>query len=590
MKKSAQLSKLLVRQYEKNRDKKSPHLILKTNQITDSEAFSCNYAGGIINLQADSDLAVIYGIHHLNIGLASGHFSEFLGDWRPRFALRPLWIGCDLDVDLESSSHIPVSLRLPKLLCGSEVNGLSGQNGQGQGQRQLDRLCERVLELGYNAIVLGALDNTSRASTANFGHSGSGTIDIQAICTHLHTYGLKVILKPNKPSGRCPLDAIQAASIQQYIKNFLEKVPYFDYLLWEGDFLHPDCFLHPSAAEATQLELVQAEVALVEKALTESKEGEKPPPSLIYYVPSPDLSTAEQQVAWLQELCDRVGNKTIIAFSAVSGEPWSDHQPPHPFWESLRKSPDISSTALMPIINTGAARQGDGLWPTLTLDLSERYLTRCTRHQFAGAITLVNHLPEKGALLDCSLWVCSQMLWKNRSAALLAETWFSAERPDFDYLYFAESLRKVRELAVELSFIRSLRNERHRDLLSQTESRAMADSFLARLRELQILFECSEKKTKKHTHNRGSVVRPRCNDYFSYFARDAIRLVAYFMQCFQVTLPHIRKEEDVWEGFWTKSKQGSTYSASKPVFLETPQRGVPGTVMERIYLEVYPNI
>lgn len=552
MKKSAQLIDTLIHEYAKNKHKGYPSLVCRMKDTNNRESFSAHYAAGQIIIEAANPSAAVYGIRCLTLGVASGHHAEFLGDWNPRFLLRPLWIGCELNITLTSR----IGVTLPAWLK--------------IGSFPFDSFCRRLLELGYNSVLLGAFDGA-------FSPSSEDSFDLEAICQGFHEYGIKVILKPNidlKNEVRCPLSPSYVSTVKESLWDLQKKVPSVDYIFCESCFQHPESLQHPLAQDATRIELVQAELKIYETALKRNT-------GLIFYIPATDESSAKQQATWLSSLSDSAGNKTILAFSALSGAPWEDHCSAHPFWEALRQSPDISSTPLMPIINIGSVKQGEGLWPAMTLDLIERYLARCKRHCFVGAICLARYLPCEGALLDCSLWTAGQVLWKEQPVHLLAESWFRAQRPDLNYSFFSDALKEIRSIVVELSFLRSLQNENHRDLITTEECRTLAASLLATLKQLQVKFEKEEKKRLKHAD------RPTFHEYFSCFVRDARRIVLHFLQRFNAPLLHYRDEDDQQEGFWTQA-QGLTQSGRytpKAIFLEHPQKGSPGSRMEMIFKE-----
>jgi hypothetical protein len=544
MKKINQICEEISQQYAIRKDKKYPLLNVHTQNDLPSESYSCKYAGGNINITGKSPLGTLHGLNHISIGIASGHYAEYLGDWHPRFPWRPLWLGCDSDIIL--SPRLEISI--PSILsCNNN---------------KLDLFCRRILDLGYNSVLFGNNDQLTSKSDRPANH-------LKEICAILHDYGLKVILKPNyKVPNKCPMDPIYKESLQQALSEILKIIPNVDCIFWQGDVFSPESYQHPSASDATQIELVQADVSLIETAL----QGKA---SLIYYIPAQDHFMAAQQSKWLPSLCDEVGDKTILAFSAVAGNPCSDHLSEHPFWETLRKCPDVSATPLMPIVNIGSVRQGEGFWPVFTFDLIERYFSRCYRHPFAGIMTMVNQLPAKGSLMECNLWVASQAQWKNRSVNLLAETWFRAKRPDLEFLRFEGALKRLREIVIDLSLLRSLNNEQHRERSSLDEYRALADSLLANLRHLQIIFESNEIKKAIKTE------KPTWLDYYTIFARDAKRLIFHFVQNFHVSLPHVRKEDDPLDGFWTKAQPHRNNS----IFLEQPQRGPNNSKMAMIYDE-----
>ncbi len=550
MKKNQQFSAELAAQYAQNKRLDQPKIILHTCDNYENETFFCHYAGGTLHLKAESSIAAVYGLQQLEMGIKSGHQAECEGEWTPRFPLRPLWIGCGHDIELTSRVGISLPVALLQIEDGS-----------------LDRFCRRLLELGYNSVIFGSHENAFRPqSKPQFVAAGS----IKPQLDLMHDYGLKVILKPHFhiSSPQCSQDPSYIAAIRQCLKDLLQELPSIDFVFWEASVKHSDSHQSLLMRDATYYDLIKAEAKIVEESL----QGKA---SLIFYASSYDHQTAERQTAWLSELCDDVGDKTIIAFSAVCGLPWADHLPPHPFWKELRRSPDCSATPLMPIVNIGCVHQGEGLWPTLTLDLVEKYYQRCERHRFAGVIGLANQLPAKGAMLECNLWVASQALWKPNSATLSAETWFQAQRPDLDFTSFADQLKEIRMLAIDLSFVRSLQAERRRDAISGDERRALADSVWARLRRLQTAFDIGEKTGAKHSE------RPTHAEYFMYFLVDARRILTSFIRNFHISLPHVRCEEDAQPGFWTRHSHDSAMLN----FLEQPQKGQPGTRMAQIFSE-----
>lgn len=448
------------------------------------EGFSCKYAGGEYSLEASSPSAAIYAIDQLKIGLASGHAGEFLGEWHPRFPLRPLWMHSDVEIALKPG----ISVHIPSCF----VNGVS------------DAFCERVLQLGYNAILMGCWQESDKPS-----HKASPET-LTNVCTTLRSFGLKVIVKPH----------LKHSSFEELSLNV-------DGIFWENNCLKPG---HPLVRDATDADLVRAELHLVQQIVDQKK-------LLIYYIPTADSTMASRQAAWLPALCDEMRENAILAFPAVSGGLFEDHLPPHPFWEALRKSPDVSTTPLMPIINIGSVKQGEGLWPTLPLDLLQKYIGGCHRHNFAGAIGLVNQIHDNRPFLNCSLWTAAQMMWRGGSAPHLAETWFLAGQPKYHFSDMSKAYAAVRELIVQASLLRSL--EENPDQLTQEECRSMIDSMLMQLKHLQMQFE-----------------KRSLNDYFVPFMRDIRLITLRACQSMQMPLLHLKKEEDVHGGVWVQGLSG----------------------------------
>ncbi|MBA3816347.1 MAG: hypothetical protein H0X29_07480 [Parachlamydiaceae bacterium] len=565
MYKAALLAEKLAIEYSQNKQKQFPKIVWKAPAQGIGESYSTSYEKGIIQVQAESPLGAAYGIAQLNITLAGDHLGDFLGLSQPRFALRPLWIGCDSYV---SSNGIGIAL--PRYMATSSHEEMKINS---------EKLFHRIIELGYNTILLGSNhSSTAAVSRLNFDDVYS---ELNSFIQLAHDFGLKVIVKPcffsteaSKKISHCPLSPLFRGHLIEQIELLYASVSSMDYLFWESSLLCAE-FIHDTfARDATLSELVVSELHLLESSL-------KGRSQLIYYIPTSDLATAHQHAVWLPGLCDEAQINTIISFSAVAGDCYADHLPPHPFWEKLRSSPDISATRLLPIVNAGLISQGEGLWPTLAVDLIDKYYSRLYRHRFVGVLALTNALPQRGGMLDCSLWIAGQALWRNLSPSSLSETWFAAFRPDW---YFEESgdiMSRMRQIAIKLSFLRSLNAEANSNILAE-DCRIMTDHILTNLRDIKLSLEKIERKQVKKRKS------PTCNDYVQVFSRDAQRIVVRFLQSFNLSSPFAMEEVDLRESFWTQLSSGSGQgirSAGKILFCDEPRRGAPGSAMEGIYLE-----
>lgn len=248
-----------------------------------------------------------------------------------------------------------------------------------------EAFCKSLCRMGYNAVIL------------------AGEVDPSLF----QSYGLKVFIKP-EIKNFCPLNL-----------SFKPGNDRVDGIFWESGVSNPEFLGDPGAFDLTLFDLVNKEMTLIEKSIGNLE--------LIYYMP------LCEEVYWLSDLMDNAGPRTTIAFSAVAGDPREDHLPRHPFWDTLRALPDISSTPLLPIINTGAVKQGECLWPAPPLDLLEQFLPRLTRHNFAGFVGMTTRVPESYGLLHLSLWAAAQALWHGKTPELSVETWLKAHRPDLNF-------------------------------------------------------------------------------------------------------------------------------------------------------------
>lgn len=449
----------LLHAYMNDRAGHQPRIALKVREKGHNEMLSCSYAGGGVLLEAESPLAAIFGLSFLKIATAGECWREFLGDWKPKFPLRTLWICCDLAVP------------------------------------SLDLFCRRVLELGYNSIFLG-----------------SQNIDLLGKIDFIHEYGIQVIVKPDctftRPS-RCPLDPEYGDSLKRCLLESLKNLYKVDYFFWESQCWHHDCLQHPLTRDATQTDLIIKEISLLQEIFED-----KP---LVYFLPVESIAAARQQAQLFPYFCDSLREKDVLAFPAVGGAFTDDHKPCHPLWQALRKLPDLPASSLMPIVNIGAINQGEGLWPSLPNELIEKYIASVNRHHFGGIACTINKIPDKGTFLDCSLMFAALSMWnKQFSADFIAETWFASERPDLNFARHRDALKKIRGLVIDLSRLRSLQAEiKTKNAEFNQQCRALSETITAQLRCLHLEFEQEEKKRNPHSPHPGFL------NYFSHFSADA---------------------------------------------------------------------
>lgn len=560
--KASLLADELALEYSQNHHKQFPKIVWKAPTHGIGESYFANFEKGVIQVQAESPLAAAYGIAQLKVAVASNHLGDFVGASKPRFPLMPLWIGCEI---YKTSNGIEVAL--PRCM------GVSYDSAQRK--ENAERLCRRIIELGYNTILLGNNDFTQPTFNSNV------LVELEGFIQLAQAFGLKVIVKSclflsdaSQKITRCPLCPSFRGHVIEHIHFLLTSVPSLNYFFWESSLLCTEFTSHIFARDATLSELVIKELQLLESALGARSQ-------LIYYIPSPDSETAQQHAVWMSHLCDEAKKYTIIAFSAVAGDCYADHLSPHPFWEKLRKSPDISATQLLPLVNIGLISQGEGLWPTPVIDLLGKYYSRLYRHSFAGVLTLTNALPQQGGILDCNLWIAAQTLWRNLPPQQITETWFAAFRPDWHFEESGDVLQRVRQLAVKLSFLRSQTFKTNNTIIVE-DCRIITDHILTSLRDIKICIEKIERKQIKKKE------KPTLNDYLQVFSRDAQHIVLHFLQSFNLSFPYTLEEGELKESFWTQLSPGSGQgirSASKIAFFNEPRRGLPGSAMEAIYLE-----
>jgi len=516
-----------------------------TNESQTSEGYEAACLPRTIHIKAPNPLSLAYAISRLKIAAKSKHYNDFLGKCTPRFKLRPLWLECE--VYFKVTDHFGVML--PKS-CASLLEDPSN----------LKHLSMRMISLGYNALIFGAREIFAIQNEDSLPGSS-----LKMLFDLIRSVGLKIIVKAKFTKNL-------QTNIQGEFENFLKSLPPFDFLFYEAESLLSSLCKPHEQREMTSLDQALYEVEFLENLLSDQA-------GLLYFVSAHDLENAKQQSVWIPLLCDSVGNQTIIAFPAVAGDVLGDYLPSHPLWNELRQSPEASATALMPILNAGGIKQGEGLWPVLTYDLIDRYSPRCYGHQFAGIISLAKQLPKQGSLLDCSLWISAQAGWCEIPSSLLVETWFQAFKCDLNYIEMGDFWKKNREISLELSRMNSLISQENKNSVSHDECRFFAESILARLNYL----EQSLKKNHKKSLAYPSILADQC----TYFIRDGRRIVLLFLQSFNAPLGNIPKE-DGQASFWTHLQEGTGQGLKNGLkihFLDKPNSGAQGSTMHSIYQE-----
>lgn len=539
MRKCQELANILAAEYNENRtNKREPTLHLSLKDWPDKkESFFATYSAGKLSIEAGSPLAQVYGICQLTAAAKAGHLADYLGQSHPRFLLRPLWLKATMEIAL--TSHM--TLHLPDFMLAEEARLL------------IPRFCKRLLECGYNAILFGTqLKAPPTSSASHLNPHG----DLNAIFQQFHDHGIEILLKPSFAIDTHTLsfyDPEFETLLQTSIDTLFHLFPEIDGFFWESLWPTAAYRSHDKAFESTDPEIVLAEIHLLEKCLQKRT-------MLIFHLAQSSEKEAHEQAKWLPSLVDDMGPKSIFAFNAVCGALYDDHQNSHPLWEALRESPDSSATPLMPILNLGLMKQGEGLWPTTNFDLIDRFLNRCTRHQFIGAIGLAGHLPQAGSVLDCNLWVFGSSLWRHLPASLLAETWFKAFRPKENAAFNLKMMSLARSITLDISFLRA--SYESQGPLKNEAAKVFGDSIVSRLKQIKWLLD--------NHKNREIPPSPTIKEHFPFFACDVKQLLATYLPTYNLPLSHTLDNDDPTTSFWKAD-------------LETPGCGEKNSMMELIF-------
>jgi len=498
-----------------------PILEMPTIRPGFKEIFHLRYEGGRVKLLAESPLAAVYGMNQAIAAIRSGHLVEFLGDSKPRFPLRPVWVKCEKRIKLLDQ----VLLSIPEKILNDEGR---------LDEEFLSRFTEKVLELGYNAVVFGHMDPQDDQA-GNF-----PSVSLKKLADALHAYGVKLIVRPHlfdgkgKPLLGCPVDKSYREKVKKILHDLFPDKNEM-YRIDEGPFFYRESNLykqgfdsHPQASDYTLFELLLKELELFEECLYNKA-------TLIFYLQQTSAKLAKKQSRWFRSLCDFSGTQTILAFSANTGDPRNVCYQTNPFWNQLRESKERGETPIMPIINAGGIGEGEGVWPAFSRDTLDLYFSRMTHHEFFGAIILTPQLPGGNGVLACNLWTAGQLQWRSESAACLMETWCLAFRPEWELWNHCREVKRTRAVLNDIACLVRFTEEESIWDHSVEMLRSLGEGILHQLEILRI----------------GVQPGHPLYAYYRFFIADVKRLLQKLLGQLQVVLPALQLEGE-GKGFWCK--------------------------------------
>jgi hypothetical protein len=556
MKKALEVAKEISRGYSQDiENEKYKTVYCESVQNDPYDEYTIHYQSKEFSIHATNPRAAAYAMSQLKAHVMGKHHQDIIGVTKPLYKLRPIWIRSDQHVSLTEN----VGCYLPSFFLGKKRNNF-------------EKFCQRILELGFNAVILGSRGLTvEQKSTTSFK-------ELQVLHQLFGEYGIHLIIKPvvYTPPGDSsffltPCEQQFVQRVKQALSDIRKVAPSLKYVLWESVYCDEDFHYHPSGREQTKFDKVCGELRLVEGELSDGT-------TLIYYLPTTDAAMARKQADWFSRFLNEAGERTICAFSAVAGSPEGDHLGSHPFWEVLRQTDHPTSTPVMPILNTGGVHQGGGYWPNFPVDLFEEYLFQQEDFPIAGFVHCMRNIPKKGSLADAFAWVAGMSMWRRRHPKDLLQTWCRGHFPDGDFSCLMALLKKARSVILELSFFKDSTVEAP---LAEGV-RCRVDTVLAMIKEIEYVVKNSLKF-------RGFAKRA-VKEMFQLFIKDARRNVLQFAYDHDVSISSSMGSDFQGEGVWTQLSSGGVgggaVSAGRVTLLDEPHIGEDGTPSHKVHWEV----
>lgn len=462
-----------------------------------------------------------------------GYESELSNSHAVPYPLRALWLSAGQVLTLSHGIAVGVPPSLSKRHLEAPASLLLP-------------FCDRIRDLGYNAVVFGLWHDVIPTS-----HEGS----LDALFDFLRANGIQVIVKPTlvgSPDGLYPHDRKTSKAVIENLSRWLHTSSVLpDAVLWSSKVEDPRYHRNPQARDLLLYDLLATEMHLLEDVLRDT------PISLQFFLTTQGGSFAAQTASLLSRLSDDATGNTTLVFSSVAGRPEALWQAPHPLWDLLRRQPDVSATPFLPVVNAGLVGMGEGFWPILSAAQVDVSLSRMQRHAFAGAIHMAARLPGVRGMAAGCLWSAGQALVHRKSAELMADIWLEAYHPALREPTAKEDFAGAYEIAKTLGRLRGYPGRQPPAVMEWL--RYSIDKVLVSINEL-----------KARTDGDSDY-----SNLFLYFLRDAKRIVVASAQRLGFPVSHAIVNDDFKPGFWTSvSSKPLTPSAfgDAVTFFDAPVR------------------
>ncbi len=501
-----------------------PHLSVQLEMEYGEEA-TIALERSVIHLKAKNPLTAHFALNQLSTAIAAKHSGEMLGTFAPRFSLRPLMFIGKQSYDLGSG----LSVAIP------------------QDFGAMDAFCHRLVALGYNSIIFASYKNevlpTASSETVALFHE---------LCRKLNDLGLQVVLKLDWKERQTfsPSHPESCESLLAALHDLLQLPLCFDKLLWESCCDEDGFYNRQLMGESLRYEVLLQELRMLETAVEDEQR-------LVYLFSSQAPSASRD----FNLLCDDAGKETILAFPSDSK-----------IWRCLRKRRHHVRTPLLPILNVGCVKLGEGLWPIIPLEDMDYCSQQMHAHRFIGLAALTCSLPKQGSILDCALFLSAKIQWSTLPAQAMMETWFAAYHPEVDVAREFPLIKEMWRLTVKFNKLRAGSE------LSTQFLRLELERSLSQLNQWQLLLK------------EDSSLSSFLSGPLRFFLRDAKRWLLQLSQVLHIPLAQVLEGDDLKQSFWTEMSQGISNSLSRSGQVALLNQAIVDTEnkeMEKIYSSTY---
>lgn len=506
-------NKQIWKQYSNSSSKPLPKMTVKKGTSNCLEGFLCTLEAGNFHVFAKGPLGRCYAQNQLALSFQSGYTQDYLGEKTPYFPLRALYLECEKKCNIPDTC---MEYAMPNFLSLSQEKTPLN-----------DLFCQKILNLGFNACAF-SISKQSETSLLKQDH-------MDAFIQTMQEYGLGIIFEVHHR------DSFKDPNFLQDITQLKKVFPKDSFLIWEGKYLQ-----EKQSDQETDYDLVKKEISLLEKALEEHFK-------LIYLLPATDQVSISKQCYFIDNLCNFIQSKNLIAFSPLYKKADGQTRQESPLWEALCCSRQVPEKKCLPLLNVGSIKFGKGLWPDFRYDILNDIFTKMQNPVFYGALCMSTSIPKESSFSYCNLWTAGQKLWyPKKSATLFSKIWLLIYYPEIpweDFQWIAHYGQQIR----------------HQMQTLQDPPELLKDKQILTSLALSLSNNCDMLKAtlRRYVNSSSKGTQSLLLAAYPYFLRDSKKILFQTLKDVGISLPGLLDGEDMQLSFFTKMEQAKDFQVFK---------------------------
>ncbi|OJU81260.1 MAG: hypothetical protein BGO10_03390 [Chlamydia sp. 32-24] len=486
-------------------------------ESTKEQTYEFSYTGKNLKLSFSSYNIGLFALNNLKLAIKGKKIFSVLGRHFSEVENKILMLNGTYPTKVEENLFI----FLPPIFCSSF--------------EEFETFCLRIVEIGYNSIIF----------TKGKAIEIDKDIDLQWMET-FKKFGIKVFFKFfKKNEEKNFVNCFDPSNLSNFLsKDFVKGV------FWEATSNFSDAHQKYFLNDCTYLDLIKDEISSLQNTIPKNID-------IIYQISIEPIKDIIDDY-WLKQLCCLTSKRCTVAYSWFEGDFLEEYKSENFFIKFWKYNLYSHHYRFYPLLNTGSINLGEGLWPVIRKKTYE-LVHKSLNNGLKGFIAVSNGFPQKYSFLDFSLWLNACASWKSPSINYLFDlliTIFNGDAGD-DFVGWFEEVEKY---VLKLNWIKSLHFESQREQICVEEYKMHAEIMVVKLKELENnLIKILDKKEKNDIYH-----------YFTFFKKDAKRILLNFSHFFRLPNQNFIQEEDTLTSFWSEFSSLDKKTSQEIRFFEKP--------------------